>query len=282
VKKLYVLATPIGNFLDLSERAKQVLSLTEAVLAEDTRVTSKLLFKLGLKKPIYSCYKFNETKVSENIGELFDKYNTLVLVSDAGTPAISDPGAIVVKKARELGIIVEAIPGASAVVTSLSLAGVNKTEFAFVGFFPRVNKEKNELIKNMQQNFISTFVFYESPKRIVETIEFVKNNLENINQICVFNDLTKEYEKHYVGNISKVLKELKENENVELGEYVVVLDLNKMSKQEQLQLSLEALIIDYVKKNNSSLKTAVSELTKLGLNKNDLYKASLNLKNILS
>lgn len=278
MKNLYVVATPIGNLKDISLRAKEVLDSVDAVLAEDTRVTSKLLFNLNIKKTLISCHKFNELKVGDSLEELFKKYSNLVLVSDAGTPAVSDPGAIIVQKARELGINIVALPGPSAVITALSLAGINKTEFAFLGFFPRSKGEQIKLIKTISKSIITTFVFYESPLRLIETLEVIKRELFNLNSIYVFNDLTKEYEKHYVGSIDCVLQMLKNNQNATLGEYVVVLNLNKIKEQAE-EISLEARLVDYCVKNNSPLKTAIKELSIKGYNKNNLYKASLNLKN---
>jgi len=259
LKKLYVLATPIGNFLDLSEHARDVLSNVEAVLAEDTRVAAKLLFKLNIKKPIFSCHKFNETKVSESLNEVLEKYSSVALVSDAGTPAISDPGAIIVEKAQQLNIRIEAVPGASAVVTALSLSGINKTEFAFLGFFPRGKKEQENLCDEIAKNFITTFVLYESPLRIINTLEIIKSKITNINKVCVFNDLTKEYERHYIGSIDKVLEELKNNENANLGEYVFVLDLVKQVKTKSITMSLESLIVDFIIKNNSTIKMLLKD-----------------------
>ncbi len=279
MKKLYVVATPIGNARDLSDRAKETLTNVNAVLAEDTRVTAKLLFMLKIKKPIFSCHKFNETKVSETLEELFVKFETLALVCDAGTPGISDPGAIIVAETRKLGINIETIPGASAVVSAMSLAGINKTEFAFLGFFPRTNKEQLELCKNISENFVTTFVLYESPLRIINTLKVISENIKNINKICVFNDLTKQFERHYCGDIKSVLAEMEANPNVTMGEYVFVLDLNKAEKKQAEQLSLEGLLVDHVVKNGVSIKTAIKNLSAEGYNKNDLYKASLNLKN---
>ena len=281
MKKLYVVATPIGNVRDLSERARETLTNVNAVLAEDTRVTAKLLFMLKIKKPTFSCHKFNETKVSETLGELFEKFETLALVCDAGTPGISDPGAIVVAEAQKLNVEIETIPGASAVVSAMSLAGINKTEFAFLGFFPRTNKEQVDLCKKISENFVTTFVLYESPLRIVNTLKVIKENVANINKVCVFNDLTKQFERHYVGTLENVIAEMECNPNVTMGEYVFVLDLNKTEKKQAEQISLEGLIVDYVSKNNVSIKEAIKNLSQAGHNKNDLYKASLAIKKLL-
>lgn len=281
MKKLYIVATPIGNARDLSERARDVLTNVNAVLAEDTRVTAKLLFMLKIKKPTFSCHKFNETKVSETIGNLFEKFETIALVCDAGTPGISDPGAIIVAEARKIGVQIEVIPGASAVVSAMSLAGINKTEFAFLGFFPRTNKDQLELCKKLSENFVTTFVLYESPLRIVNTLKVISENVKNINKVCVFNDLTKQFERHYCGNIESVISEMESNPNVTMGEYVFVLDLKRAETKQKEQVSLEGLIVDYVVKNNSTIKDAIKNLSMLGFNKNELYKASLNLKNIM-
>ncbi len=286
-KKLYVVATPIGNIADLSERAKQTLKIVDAVLAEDTRVSSKLLFMLGIKKPMFSCHKFNEMGVSDELKNLFERFDSLALVSDAGTPGVSDPGAIIVARARELGVSIEALPGASAVVTALSLAGINKTEFAFLGFFPRTAGDKTKFIKKIESatKTVSTFIIYESPQRIIETVKMLGAELnKKINKLCVFNDLTKQFERHYIGSAKVVANELEQNPNVNKGEYVIVLDLNEHLDEAELDNgapSLEAIIIDYIAKNNCTAKDAISALTKQGFKKNELYKASLNLKNLI-
>ena len=285
-KKLYVVATPIGNIGDLSERAKQTLINVDAVLAEDTRVSSKLLFMLGIKKPMFSCHKFNEMGVGDELKNLYERFDSLALVSDAGTPGVSDPGAIIVARARELGVLVEAIPGASAVVTALSLSGINKTEFAFMGFFPRANGDKTKFIKKIENasGAVSTFIIYESPQRIVETVKTLGESLnKKINKLCVFNDLTKQFERHYVGGGKAVLNALEKNPNVNKGEYVIVLDLNAqaLNEQDNTAPALEAVLIDYIVKNNCTIKDAITMLTKQGYKKNDLYKASLNFKSLI-
>ncbi len=277
-KTLSVVATPIGNLKDFSARAIETLKSADLILCEDTRSSLPLLNHYEIKKPLKSYYKFNELEVSENLEMLFNEYPHIALISDAGTPGFSDPGYAVVNRAYELGVNVTAIPGACAFITAYSMCGIQNTNFTFLGFLPKNKKEQVDLFKNIAISPFKLFGFYESPLRIVESLK----NLDCIQTktVCVFNDLTKMFERVYRGSLGEVINELEENPNTKKGEYCVIFEVENIIKQEKEQsLCLEALIAHEVFSKNITVKDAIKNLSK-DYSKNDLYKASLNLKEL--
>ena len=278
---LYVVATPIGNLSDITKRALDILNSVDIILCEDTRTSSVLLKHFNINKKLVSYHKFNEKEKSNSlISDLISGKN-MALISDAGSPCISDPGSILVNAAIKNNIEVISIPGASAVITSLMCSGMNTESFTFYGFLDRTNKkidEELEIIKNDSSNIA---VIYESPKRIIKTLNKVKEILDNP-YICLCNDLTKKFEKKYYGNTDKVLDELSNNLNSELGEYVLLIEKKKEEKKDSCELSIESLIIDEMVKNSCTMKEAIKLVSeKYKINKNIVYNSSLNLKKIL-
>lgn len=272
--KLYVVATPIGNLSDFSFKGIEVLNSVDLIAAEDTRTSKVLLNKFNIKTKLTSNHKFNEsTKVQSFIEELLNG-KSVALISDAGTPCISDPGYILIKEAIKNNIEIIGIPGPSAVITALSISGFDSSSFTFYGFLP---KEKKNIVNLLEKDSSKILVFYESPRRILKSLEIIKEVLKECN-ICLCNDLTKKFEKTYYGNIIKVINELKENKNYEKGEYTLVIEKTLIiNKTKEKSISLEALLIDEMINNNCSVKDAINNLSD-SHNKNDLYKASLNLK----
>ena len=278
---LYIVATPIGNLNDMTKRAIETLKEVDIILCEDTRTSLKLLNHFDIKNKLVSYHKFNEQEKTNLVIKDLKQNKNIALISDAGTPCISDPGYILVKKAREENINVIGIGGISAVITALSISGLNSDKFTFQGFFPRETKDKNKLIKELETSNINTHIFYESPKRIIKTLEYIKENLGNI-KISVSRELTKLHEKTYQGDIKEVLEKLKNDEKSTLGEYTFIIEKEE-KKEEQNTISIEALLIDKIIKNNISLKEAISNLNKENdsLSKKDIYNASLKLKTML-
>ncbi len=277
--KLFIVATPIGNLNDISKRALDTLNNVDLILCEDTRVSIKLLNHYNIKNKLISYHKFNEKeKTNYIIKELQTK--DIALITDAGTPCISDPGYILVKEAKLNNIEVIGIGGISAVITALSISGLNTDSFTFYGFFPRVNKDKINLIENIKKSNINTFTFYESPNRIINTLEYLHNTLGNI-MVSLSSDLTKLHEKTYYGNINEVLNTLKNNDKSNLGEYTLIIEKDSI-KEEKQTISIEAMLIDIIVKENVSLKESINLLNERNkdISKKDIYNASLNLKNI--
>ena len=280
--KLYVVATPIGNLSDFSKRAVETLRNSDLILVEDTRNTIKLLNHFDIKTKMISYHKFNETKrTSEIIQELFNGKN-ISLVSDAGTPCISDPGFILINEARKNGIEVIGIPGPSAVITSLSISGLDTSSFTFYGFVPTNNKDKKELFDKIKNSDVSVKVIYESPKRIIKLLEDLKNEIPNAT-VCVCNELTKIHEKTIMGNVCEIYEKLLNDIEVEKGEYVILIS-NKVEVFEKEDQSIESLLVDILVKNKCTLKEAVNILNKESkiYNKKEIYSAGLNLKNIFN
>lgn len=274
---LFIVATPIGNLSDLTKRAEETLNSVDFILCEDTRHSLKLMNHLNIKKPLYAYHKFNEREVTEKYLNKITSGANVALITDAGTPCISDPGYIIVKEARKLGIPVIGVGGISAVITALSISGLDTKHFIFYGFVPRETKDKKELLNLISTSNIPLFVFYESPKRIISTLEYLKENFPT-SVVSLSSDLTKIHERTYYGNIGQVLTELKENPNHELGEYTLVFDRNSEIRKEET-ISLEALLIDIMIKEDTTLKEAIKKLNeRKDLKKSDIYAASLNIK----
>lgn len=277
---LYVVATPIGNLNDMTLRAIDTLKEVSYILCEDTRTSLKLLDHFDIKNKLVSYHKFNEMeKVDRIINDLKSGLD-IALISDAGTPCISDPGNILVKRARQEDIKVLGVGGISALVTALSVCGVNTDKFTFYGFFPRETKDKNKLVKEIESSFVNTFVFYESPKRIVKTLEFLSLKLGNV-KVSVFKELTKIHEKNYYGLINDVILRLKEDDKTSLGEYTFIVE-KEGRILEKNEMSVEALLVNEMIKENISLKDATNKLNNDldDVSKKDIYNAGLNLKKL--
>jgi len=279
---LYVVATPIGNLADISKRALEILNSVKYIIAEDTRHSDILLKHYKISKPLISLHKFNEmSKGGEILDKLIAENCDAALISDAGTPCISDPGAVFVKAAKDRNIEIIGIPGPCALTTAISVSGIDAKHFSFIGFFPKLKKEREDTIELIKNSAIDVFVFFESPLRIVETLAFLLKHFEN-SECAVCNDLTKLFERTHAGELSDVYLKLKDDAKAKKGEYVIVFKRNlKIKKEVQAEISTEAKILDYMIKNNAGFKEAIIKLAenKAAL-KNDLYNASLNIKRL--
>lgn len=280
---LYVVATPIGNLNDVSQRLIDTLNNVDLIAAEDTRQTIKLLNHFNIKKKMTAYHKFNEKNKSNFIIEELLSGKDVALVSDAGTPCISDPGYILIKEARENKINVIGIPGPSAIITALSISGIDTTNFSFIGFLPTDNKSLKEKLEKIANSSIKTFIIYESPKRLVKLIERLKSEFPN-SKIFIASDLTKIHERSFYGNIEEVYNVIKDDPKIEKGEYVVVLEKEINKKNEIIdEMSIESMLIDVIIKEKCNLKEAIKILNSNNkvLKKNAIYEASLNLKRLV-
>ena len=280
---LYVAATPIGNLNDVTPRLLEVLKSVDLIAAEDTRQTIKLLNHFEIKNKMVAYHKFNEKNKSNSIIEDLKNGKNVALVSDAGTPCISDPGYILVKEARENNIEVIGIPGPSAIITALSISGIDTSSFTFIGFLPTDNKKINEELEKINNSDVKTFIIYESPKRLVKLVEKLKEEFKN-SKIFIASDLTKIHERGFFGNINDVYETIKKDPKIEKGEYVVILEKEEIKKENiEYNYSIEAMLIDIMTKENCSLKEAIKTLNdnNKDLKKNNIYEASLNLKKIM-
>jgi 16S rRNA (cytidine1402-2'-O)-methyltransferase len=280
---LYVVATPIGNLSDITERALAVLHDVKYILAEDTRHTGILLKHYGISRQMISLHKFNESaKSSAILDKIINDGCDAAMVSDAGTPCISDPGSIMVELAHQKGIKIIGIPGPCAIAAAVSVCGFDAGRFAFLGFFPKTAKKKEEAVDIIRNSVIEIFVIYESPLRLTGTLVFLLQNFPNA-ECAVCNDLTKLFERTVKGSLSDVYSMLVVDANVRKGEYVIVLKRNSVTKKEiEGDISLEAKLLDYMVKNNVSLKIAVKQLAENKIaSKSTLYQASLCMKDRL-
>lgn len=206
---LYVVPTPIGNLLDITLRAIEVLKSVDLILAEDTRTTGKLLKHLEIQRPFQSYHIFNEHKTVERLVERMGRGEQMALVSDAGTPAISDPGFLLVRAAREAGLIVNCLPGATAFVPALVNSALPNDRFAFEGFLPHKKGRKTRIEGLKDEN--RTMIFYESPHRLMKTLEQFREAYGNDRIVCVSRELTKVFEENIRGTLDEVIEYYKEH-----------------------------------------------------------------------
>lgn len=222
---LYVVATPIGNLADLTERAKQILAQADLIACEDTRHTSKLLQHLGLRKTLLSVHEHNERERLDQIAQKLQQGQQIALVSDAGTPLISDPGYPLVQGLRKLGLQVCPVPGVSAIITALSAAGLATDRFTFEGFLPHKMAGKRDKLDALQGE-TRTMVFYEAKHRILETLALMAEVFGAQREACVARELTKTFETFYYGTLPEILARLSADENQQKGEFVVMVTGN--------------------------------------------------------
>ena len=222
MSKFYVVATPIGNMGDITYRAIETLKEVDLILCEDTRMTKRLLDKYAINKPTMSYHAQSKLSKTDKIFELLEWGKNLALVSDAGTPGISDPGAMLVSQIKEKfkdEVEIIPIPGATALVTALSASGLPTHEFTFLGFLPH-KKGRETLFKEISFSK-RTMVFYESPHRILKTLESLQKFCPN-KKVCIARELTKIYEEFKTGNPAEVLEYLIKNPVKQKGEFTVL------------------------------------------------------------
>ena len=258
--KLYLIATPIGNLNDITYRAVETLKEVDIIAAEDTRHSLKLLNYLEISKPMISYHRHNEdTKTAELIRILKDGKN-IGLITDAGTPGISDPGEEVVKEAIKEQIEIIPVPGACALINALIASGLGTKEFAFYGFLPLDKKLRDEKFDDIQKQN-KTIIFYEAPHRLIKTLKEIEQRLGNI-EVVIAKELTKIYETFIRGTIEEVLETLDDVK----GEYIVLFENHaKTEKQIEIeninQLSIEKQFEYYTKKGLSK-KDAIKQIAK--------------------
>ena len=218
---LYVVATPIGNLGDLTMRAKEVLGAVDLIAAEDTRHTRPLLQAFGLQTPTIALHEHNEAQKADALVRELAAGKSIALVSDAGTPLISDPGFSVVAAARKAGFAVIAVPGACAAIAALSVAGLPTDRFVFEGFLPAKPTARRERLRELA-NESRTLVFYEAPHRIAEVLADLAAELGGTRAATVSREITKRFETHYVDTLDSLAKRASEDADMQRGEIVIV------------------------------------------------------------
>lgn len=218
--KLYIVPTPIGNLEDITYRAVSVLKEVALIMAEDTRTSRNLLNHYGIKNKLKSYHKFNEHKVVTIMSDLFEIYNSIALISDAGTPGISDPGYLLVRTCIQLGVEVECLPGPTAFVPALVVSGLPSDRFLFEGFIP-VKKGRQRKLTELS-SYTQTIVLYESPYRVLKTLEDLSANFGQDRIISISREISKKFEETFRGRIDEAIayfsaKKIK-------GEFVFVIE----------------------------------------------------------
>ena len=274
--KLYLVATPIGNLDDITLRAINVLKQVDLIVAEDTRQTLKLLNHFNISKPLISYHRHNEEIKVDNLIEKLKSGENLSLVSDAGTPAISDPGEVIVREAIKNNIEIIPIPGACALINGLIASGLDTKEFCFYGFLPlnkKLRKEKLEEIKNENK----TIILYEAPHKIINTLKDLNDIMPN-RKIVLARELTKIHEEFIRGSVEEIF----DTYNEPKGEHILIIEGNIEKEQNSHDL-LEYLSIEdlynYYKQQNLSKNEIIKKIAKdKNVNKNEIYKQFINKK----
>jgi 16S rRNA (cytidine1402-2'-O)-methyltransferase len=274
VSALYVLATPIGNVCDITLRGLHVLAIADAVACEDTRNTSQLLQRYGLSRQLLATHEHNEREAAAKIIERLQAGQRVALVSDAGTPAISDPGARVVDAVRAAGFQVIALPGASAAVTALSASGLTDARFHFVGFLPAKTRQRETALQELVA-LQAALVFYEAPHRIVETVQSMLQVFGPARQVVLARELTKLFEHIHRCPLGEAVAWLEQDANRQRGEFVVLLEGAQPVEGEDAEGErvLRILLEELPVKQAAALAAQIT-----GQKKNALYERALQIR----
>ena len=275
---LYVVATPIGNMGDITLRAIKILSSVDVIAAEDTRVTKGLLSQLNIQSRLISHREHNEVASSDGIIQLLSEGNSVALVSDAGTPGISDPGAILVSKSRDAGYRVEPIPGASALAATVSVSGLNQKGFVFRGFLPPKAGERKQFLLSLKPYDIPVILF-ESPHRIKDSLSDIALSLGEDLQIFIGRELTKANEETVSFSIREALEWVASGVYQSRGEFVLVLFLPvELDTPEQIPANVNQLLRELLV--SLPLRQAVDIVTKYtDTSRKTIYRIALDIKN---
>ncbi len=274
-KGLYIVATPIGNLGDISARALETLREAEVIACEDTRITKKLFSLLGLSlnKKFITLHDHNEDEHAQILIDIINIENkTVALVSDAGSPLISDPGYKLIRQCREQGVDIYTIPGCCALICALQLSGLPTNKFMFAGFIPNKDKARKDLFNSLKE-LDATLIFYETAPRILKTLTVAQEVFAN-REMALVREISKIYEETITGTASEIINIF--NQKEPKGEMVFM--IAPPSEKEIAQLDLDVLIQQ--KLQLLPLKTAVKELvSEYKLNKNEVYARALEIKN---
>lgn len=271
--KLYLCATPIGNLEDITYRVVRTLKEVDLIGAEDTRNSIKLLNHFDIKTPMTSYHEFNKYDKAKVLVEEMLQGKNIALITDAGTPGISDPGEELVKQCFEAGVEVTSLPGAAACVTALTMSGQKTRRFVFEAFLPKEKKEKEKVLKNLE-NETRTMIIYEAPHRLTKTLKELEEVLGN-RPMTVCRELTKKYEEAFQTTIHGALEHYKEKEPK--GEYVLVIagkpeeEIEEEKRKQWEEMSIQEHV-DYYVAQGSDKKEAMKLVAKdRGVSKREIY-----------
>ncbi|MBE8167846.1 MAG: 16S rRNA (cytidine(1402)-2'-O)-methyltransferase [Shewanella sp.] len=273
---LYIVPTPIGNLGDISSRAIEILNQVNLIACEDTRHSGRLLSHFGIKTRTTALHDHNERGKAAWIIEQLSAGDSVALISDAGTPLISDPGYHLVSQVRAAGFDVIPIPGACAAITALSASGLPSDRFSFEGFLPAKEKGRSDRLKALRED-TRTLIFYESPHRIIPSLQSILNNLGADRQIVMAREITKTFETFLTGSVEEVLAKVEQDPNQQRGEMVVmvhgaVIDEDEGIPSEAVE-TLNLLCQELPLKKASALAAQIH-----GVKKNALYKLGIEQK----
>ncbi len=274
---LYVVATPIGNLGDITLRALEILKSVNVIAAEDTRHTAGLLNHFGIQKKCLPVHQHNEQQSAAQLIKRLHAGESIALVSDAGTPAISDPGAIVISAVRDAGFKVVPVPGASAIITALAASGISSNGFTFIGFLPASNSQRRKAL-NALDTHIFTLAIYEAPHRILDTIGDMSSIFGTDRKIVIARELTKAFETFFRGHLAEALEWLKADSNQQRGEFVLLVEPQAIVENDDLSENVLKVLTTLLAE--LPLKQAVMLATEItGEKKNRLYEKALSIKN---
>lgn len=281
---LYIVATPIGNSRDMSPRGIQILTDADMIACEDTRRSMVLLNKLDIHNKLVSNHKFNEYGKAHWFIDEMKEGKSVAVITDAGTPCISDPGNELIKAAIEEGIKVVGVPGCCAAVNALAISGFDLSSFLFYGFFPRENADRRKLLEKLRRGDTKTFAFYESPKRIMDLVDFFIDCNAGV-RMCLCNDMTKLHEMSFRGTPVEVKDQLLAKGNYDKGEYAVIIEVEDryIFNKVEHTVSAEAMLVDAMVAGAESTKDAIAAVLadeNNSYSKNELKAAALRLKKL--
>lgn len=271
--KLYLCATPIGNLEDITYRVVRTLNEVDLIGAEDTRNSIKLLNHFDIKTPMTSYHEFNKYDKAKQLVEMMKEGKNIAIITDAGTPGISDPGEEVVRQCFEAGIQVTSLPGPAACITALTMSGQKTRRFCFEAFLPKDKKEKVAVLEELK-NETRTIIIYEAPHRLARTLKELRETLGN-RQLTLCRELTKKYEEADITTIDQAIE--KYNEKEPRGEYVLVIEgksqeeIQEENKQKWESMTIEEHMEYYISQGNDK-KSAMKLVAKdRGVSKRDIY-----------
>jgi 16S rRNA (cytidine1402-2'-O)-methyltransferase len=274
VATLYVVATPIGNLSDISIRALHVLGLVDAIACEDTRTSSHLLSRYGISCPLIAAHQHNEREAAEKILARLQQGQRIALISDAGTPAVSDPGAKIVEVVRAAGVRVIPLPGACAAVTALSASGLLDEQYYFVGFLPNKSKQREHALQKLR-SLPASLIFYEAPHRILECVTTIAEVFETEREIVLAREVSKLFEEIWRGKVGAAAEWIKADAMRSKGEYVVIVQ-GAAPKKEEMDVEGERVL--KILLQEVGVKAAAQLAAQItGGKKNALYQMALGM-----
>ena len=273
---LYIVATPIGNMGDMTERAQKTLMEVDVIAVEDTRRSGQLLRNFEISTPMIAVHEHNERQICDSLLDRIDKGESIALISDAGTPLLSDPGYFLVNQARERGVNVVPIPGVSAVITALSVAGLPTDRFVFEGFLPAKSSGRQQRLENVKDD-VRTLIFYEAPHRIVEMLKDCQLVFGGNRKVVIARELTKTFETVHGDTLDALIPWVEADDNQKKGEFVVLVQGAEAREDTGVDAESERILLILLKdlpvKQAAALAASIT-----GLKKNALYQYAIKLK----